>query len=398
MSGAHSTLYPPSGAERWLECTASARLLANIEDTTTRYQAEGIAAHWLFEQHLIARLRNKPWSRSVRETYQHLQHTDHVVLDADMVEPLQECVNYIDHYKPRVYFSETKLSIPHTGSFGTADVIAISDVRAAPGDSDLHVFDLKYGRGVEVDAENNPQLMLYGLGALALVRSLLEIEPAYVWLHIMQPRTGNFCNHAIPVDRLVTWGEQVVRPRVKEIEEDRGVYRPSPAACRWCRIRADCDALQNTLVDVFASATEPAQKETDFATSDNEVLAAALHWVPVLTKWLDIVKDAARKRLAAGEVIPGYKLVAGRRTRTWPKDLSPVYLTMAAHEVAVDDLFPRAILSPNQLQTQKKEVYKLFEPLIEYTDGTPTVVPLEDKRPAWSPDELDVEDLGENDG
>ncbi|MDR6938675.1 hypothetical protein J2S36_000218 [Arcanobacterium hippocoleae] len=220
MATSDHALLSASGAHRWLNCTPSARLESGEPDSSSSAAEQGTAAHALAEWKLRRALHQastfKPESDWIDEEMERL--TD------DYVSFVQEHISLARETcgDPQVLV-EQRLDFSHVvpGGFGTGDVVIIAEPT-------LHIIDLKYGQGVLVDAERNPQLMLYALGALYAFGDLYDIET--VTLTIFQPRRGNVSTWQIPVTELLNWAETQVKPIAELAAQGEGEFRSGS----WC--------------------------------------------------------------------------------------------------------------------------------------------------------------------
>lgn len=202
-----------SSSHRWLHCTPSARLEQKFEDRETEAAKEGTAAHALCEHKLRCALKvpsekpNSPYDCEEMDF-----HTDgyvQFVLET-ITEARQHCADPIINIEQCLDFS---CYVPE--GFGTGDCVIVSD-------QTLHIIDFKYGRGVLVEAENNPQMMLYALGALHVYDSLYDIKE--VAMTVYQPRRENISTWTIPVDELKAWVENTLKPKAALAYEGKGDY------------------------------------------------------------------------------------------------------------------------------------------------------------------------------
>ena len=224
-------LLSASASHRWLNCTPSARLELEFEDQETEAAAEGTAAHALCEHKLRRalklRARRKPISKYDSDEMD--MHTDNYVqfvLEA-LAEARQHCADPVIHIEQRLDFS---CYVPD--GFGTGDCVIV-------GDKTLHIIDFKYGQGVLVEAERNPQMMLYALGALRIFDSLYDIED--VSMTIYQPRRENISTWTISVADLKAWAENELVPKAQLAYEGKGEYLPGPW-CTFCKAAVKCRA------------------------------------------------------------------------------------------------------------------------------------------------------------
>ena len=115
--------------------------------------------------------------------------------------------------------------------FGTGDCVIIAD-------GTLYVMDYKNGKGVFVNCDHNPQMMLYALGAYHAYGYLYSIK--MVSMTIIQPRLENISTFEWQ-EELLDWAETYVRPRAKLAFEGKGEQVPGDW-CRFCRARTSCKA------------------------------------------------------------------------------------------------------------------------------------------------------------
>lgn len=196
-------LLSASGAHRWLACPPSATLEAGLPESSSSAAEQGTAAHELAEWKLRRALHDAPTTKPVSSWHDAEMET----LTDDYVAFVQERLRDVRQAcaDPQVLI-EQRLDFSHVvpGGFGTGDCVIIAEPT-------LQIIDLKYGQGVMVEAEHNPQLMLYALGALHAFGDLYDIETVAVTIY--QPRRSNVSTWTIPVTELETWAEQVVKPR-----------------------------------------------------------------------------------------------------------------------------------------------------------------------------------------
>ena len=216
-----------SSSHRWLNCSPSARLEQEFEDRETEAAAEGTAAHALCEHKLrraLKRQSRKPISKyDCEEMDTHTDNYVQFVLET-IAQAKEHCADPIINIEQRLDFS---CYVPH--GFGTGDCIIIAD-------KTLHIIDFKYGQGVLVEAEQNPQMMLYALGALRIYDTLYDIED--VAMTIYQPRRENISTWTITVSNLLSWAENELVPKAKLAFDGKGEYMPGP----WCTF---CKAAVN---------------------------------------------------------------------------------------------------------------------------------------------------------
>ncbi len=210
-------LLSASSSHRWLGCTPSARLEQEFEDRESAAAAEGTAAHALAEHKLRRALKmrsKKPISQYDCDEMDGYTDDYAAFVLEQYEQAKQTCRDPQILIEQRLDFSRY---VPD--GFGTGDCILVSDKH-------LHIIDFKYGMGVLVEAEGNPQMMLYALGALQLFDSLYDIEE--VSMTIFQPRRENVSTWTISVPQLLDWVEPSLEPKAEMAYRGEGEYTPGP--------------------------------------------------------------------------------------------------------------------------------------------------------------------------
>lgn len=308
----HSVL-SPSGAHRWLYCTPSALLEQEFPDTGSEAAQEGTLAHELAELKLknyvntvdfgktkftraVNKLKKDPlWKDEMQgHTEDYLDYVKNLALSAVSLPTVV--------IEKRVDLSTWIPSLPDTDpASGTADCILI-------GNGCLDVIDFKYGKGVEVSAERNPQLSLYALGAYEAYKFLYRIERVY--LHIVQPRINNFSSWDCSLEELLEFGKYVQKKAALAIKGE-GKFCPGETTCRFCRAKGRCRARADRNVELaFAVGKKP-------PLITNAEMGEYLEKGSDVEKWLNDLKELALKECLAGKDVPGWKAVEGRGTRSW---------------------------------------------------------------------------------
>lgn len=371
MPGAHAYL-SPSKAKQWIACTPSIKLEQNFpEKGTSEAAKEGTLAHSIAEQKLnkwILRKRNKiVCNDKDMDTYTD-DYRDYVIEVYNHVK--KTCKDPVIKIEQHLDLKEWILK-----DGGTADAIII-------GDDTLHIIDLKYGKGVLVEAEDNPQIRLYALGVVKEYQLLYDFTKVH--MHIFQPRAGGVRDEVMSVDDLVAWGDEIVKPASELAMKGEGDYHPSEETCRWCRAKGACKAR--------AEHNEQIRKYgfMDPDLLNNEEIGKVLTGVDELTKWATDVKEFALDAMLKGAQIPGFKVVEGRSIRKVTDEQMLVdNLKNAGYEEAV--LYEKKLLAITKLEklTSKKDFAILSAGCVEKPKGSPTIAPESDKRPEY--------DSGEND-
>ena len=356
-------LITASGAHRWMNCTPSARLEADLPDSTSEAAKEGTIAHALAEKKLNGWLKT-----GKRVAYK--------APDASMGEYTDDYRDYVigivndlanAGLNPQLKVEvQLDLSSWIPEGFGTSDAVIISD-------DVLHVIDFKYGKNVKVDAPENPQMRLYALGALDLYGEIFEFDT--VVTHIVQPRCegGHISMEKISVKDLIRWGE-TIKPLAQAAWEGKGKQKPG-SWCMFCRAKTLCRARAEEMFGAIKDQTPPAMLSLD-------EVAAYLPQLDEAIKWAQSLQGYAFDRAMAGDTVPGYKLVEGRSNRiiTKPEEL--------AKRLKDDGLSDDQIYKPQQMQSLtalekvvgKKKFGVEYGDLVIKPQGKPALVPESDKR------------------
>ena len=379
MPPAKHAVLSASSSHRWLNCSPSARLEQEFEDRETEAAAEGTAAHALCEHKLrrVLKLqsRRKPISRYDSDEMD--MHTDgyvQFVLET-LAEVRKNCADPLINIEQRLDFS---CYVPD--GFGTGDCIII-------GDKIMHIIDFKYGQGVLVEAEHNPQMMLYALGALRLFDSLYDIEE--VAMTIYQPRRENISTWTIPVSELKAWAENELVPKARLAYEGKGEYRPGPW-CTFCKAAVKCRARAEEKLRLaqYEFAKPPLLTDTEI----EDILGK----LDDLTRWAEEIKTYAQDAaLNHGKQWHGYKVVEGRSVRKYSNEDAVVE---AANAAGYHDIFRKTLLPITEMEKLmgKQEFQSILGGLIIKPAGKPTLVPASDKRPAITKANIDFKEIQED--
>lgn len=361
--GKHAIL-SASGAHRWLECTPAARLELEFKDQESTAAAQGTAAHNLCEHKLKKALHirsKRPVSEFNDDEME--EHSDAYV--EYVLEQLEEvkknCKDPLVLIEERLDFS---CYVPE--GFGTADTIII-------GDKNLHIIDMKYGQGILVYAEDNPQMKLYALGALASYESLYDIEE--VTMHIFQPRRENVSAWTISVDELKKWAENDLKVKAKMAFEGKGEYIPGDW-CTFCRAAVKCRARADEKLRLAQS-----EFKLPPLLTDNEI-EKILSKLSDLTRWAnEIVAYATDAAVNHGKEWSGFKVVEGRSNRKY-KDEDKVAEVAKAN--GYKDIYRTSLITLTEMEKLmgKQKFKDILGDFIIKAPGKPTLVPLSDKRQA----------------
>lgn len=368
---ASHALLSASSSHRWLHCTGAPRLEATFPDTTSEYAKEGTLAHELCELKLkkytttMAKgtytraynkiKKNELWANEMDETTDvYLEYIKSIMLSYKVAPVVV--------IEKRVDFSQY---VPE--GFGTADCIILA------GDT-LHIVDYKHGKGVVVDADHNPQMMLYALGAMHDYSLLYKFST--IKMAIIQPRVNNISEFEMPSDELRKWGEEVVAPKAKEAYEMEGHTFEAGAWCGFCRAKAQC----RTRCEHFDAMHVFTNQDPRLISL--EELGTYLEHGQDIESWYKDIKEYALSESLAGAEVPGWKAVEGRGSRVF-QDGDTAIQTLINGGVDESILYERKVLTLAQIEKAigKKEFNELVGDQVVKNPGKPTLVVDTDKRP-----------------
>lgn len=358
-------LLSASGAHRWLACPPSARLEVGLPESSSAAAEQGTVAHALAEWKLRHALHDAPTTRPVSDWIDDEMEAltdDYGAFIQERLRDVREtCADPTVLIEQRLDFSHV---VP--GGFGTGDCVIIAEPI-------LQIIDLKYGQGVLVEAEHNPQLMLYALGALHAFGALYDIDEVAVTIY--QPRRGNISTWHVTVTELETWAAEVVKPTAKLAANGGGEFA-SGEWCRFCKLNPTCRARAEANLALARHEFAPPPELTD------DEIAAVLTQLPQLKAWAaDVEAYALSLAVNQGKTWEGFKLVEGRSTRRYADEQA---VAKTAEAAGVKDVWERKLKTITALEKQlgKKRFAELFGDLVVKPAGKPALVPLSDKRPA----------------
>lgn len=401
-------LLSPSGAKKWLACSASLACEKDIPNTSGKAAVTGTACHTIAEVHLNQYIKGTalPLEREVgayvlEEGKGQIKALispmkGAVLITADMIEQVRKYTDYCKAIIDVATYAKLEMRVNltevlHPGyegveTFGTADLVAVQEL-ANTDEHMLIIGDLKTGRH-RVEAKENKQLMLYALGVYRRLKRRYNIT--VVRLVIFQPYAGGASEWDISVEGLELFAKFAQKRALLALDAYfRGKknlkasdFRPSVDGCQWCRFSEQCAARTKTVNSVLAE-----ELEDDFALElTPEQLVAEYEKLPLLRQHIDKVEKAMAAALHSGKKVPGYKLVEGRPgNRAW-KDADAI-------EVSHGDILKKEVLmSPTEAaKVLSADEMAALEPFITRKQGAPCVATADDKRPEWN--QVSEEDL-----
>ena len=363
--GKHALL-SASSSHRWLNCPPSARLCEKYEDTGSEYAQEGTDAHSLCEYKLKQALGMDAADPTENLSFynEELEQcaSDYAAYVLELVEDAKKsCKDPVVLIEQRLDFSRFVKD-----GFGTGDCVIIAD-------GTLDIVDYKHGKGVEVSAVENPQMMLYALGALELFDGIYDIDT--VRMTIFQPRRENVSTWVISVAELRNWAEKTLKPKAELAFKGEGEYCPG-SWCQFCKAAVKCRARADAKLKLakYEFAQPP-------LLSDAEI-GDILGKLDDLTKWAnELMAYAQDAAVNHGKQWPGYKLVESRTNRKYTDEDAVV---TAARAAGYTDIFKKSLIPITEMEKLmgKKTFAEVLGGLVIKPIGKPTLVPASDRRPA----------------
>lgn len=407
---AHSQ-FSPSSAHRWMRCAASITLEEGLPDSSSSFADEGTAAHELASMALTAGADASAYLGRII-----VVNGTKFEVDFDMADNVQK---YLDAVRAAVTSlqeqgAEVELRVEQRvdisavvgqpNNFGTADAQIIATW--PDGSVSIETHDLKYGRGVQVDAEENEQMLIYSAGLMEEVSLFGDVKDVKQAIH--QPRTGNFsewvCGPAY-VEEFAAKARDAAQVALIAMEykhnwvntTSKSYYNPGTKQCMWCKAKATCPALAKQVLETVADefvdiydqlAPQLEGAEVKVLTLSNDKLAEKMALADLIEDWLSAVRAKVESELFAGHEVPGFKLVQGRKGhRSW-KDAAAAEAALKSMRLKEKDMYEFKLISPTTAERLHKagvlgaKQWTKVQELYGQPDGKPSVAPASDKRPA----------------
>ena len=355
-----------SASHRWLSCPPSAKLCADVNDEASPYAKQGTDAHELCEYKVLHAL-----GEDVKDPTENLDY-----FDTEMEESTDEYCNYVleQYEKAKQLCKDPKVLVEQRldfskwvpDGFGTGDCLIIAD-------KVLQIIDFKYGLGILVEAENNPQMMCYALGALQLFDGIYDINS--VSMIIYQPRRENISTYEISKEKLLDWAENILAPTAALAAKGEGEFKAG-GHCQFCKVKATCRKRAEYNLSLARYDFEMP------ATLEDDEIEVILSKVDELIAWGSDVKEYALQAAVNGKAWKDWKVVEGRSVRKYrDEDLIANTVIRAGF-----DPYEKKVLGITAMTKLlgKTKFEKLLGDFIVKPQGKPTLVPMSDKRPAMN--------------
>ena len=384
MEGNHKNrnhaLLSASGASRWMNCNPSARLEDMFPDESSEYAEEGTLAHEISELKLTKYLKTmslRTFNSKMKKLKSHKLYKPEMENYTDVyVDNIKELLMSFD--KPGTAEIEKKVDFSEyvPEGFGTCDFVTVDN-------GTLYIRDLKYGRGVPVSAQDNPQLMLYSLGAYLEFSLFKDIEN--INMGIIQPRLDIVSIFEISADELMKWAENEVKPNAEKAFKGEGDFKVGQ--CTFCRAKALCRARAEANMSL---ETEMKLKGNILS---NEEMGEILNRARDIVKWVKDIENYCQQAILRGEYVPGWKVVEGRSVRAF-SDTEKAMEVLKEKGVAEELMYERKVLTLTQLEgvVGKKDFNEYVGDFIIKPKGKPTLVPESDKRAPYVNDVINASD------
>lgn len=367
-----------SSSHRWLSCPPSARLCAETPDQTSPYAKEGTDAHTLCEYKVLTALGRKVpdpvpdlnyYSEEMEDCAS--EYGSYVIEQLELIK--QNCPDPQIMVEQRLDFSRW---VPD--GFGTGDCVIVAD-------DILHVIDYKHGLGILVEADHNPQMMCYALGALELFDGIYDINT--IRMTIFQPRRDNVSTFECTKAELLDWADSILAPAASLAFDGQGEFAAGDH-CQFCKVKATCRKRAEHNLELA---------RYDFAkpeTLDKLEISAILEKADNLTAWANDIKEYALQQALSGVTYDGFKVVEGRSNRKYSDEAA---VAAAVTKAGYDPYEPKLLtITAMTSLLGKKKFEEILGSLVIKPQGKPTLVPDSDKRPAMNTAKDDFKEENES--
>ena len=382
-AGRAHALLSASGASRWMSCTASVKINEQYGHDSSEesiFAKEGTLAHEISELKLIKAagllkpIDEDPHTDALADARSHELYAKEMEEHTDVyVDTILEQMSELGSKAKLLIEERVDFSKYAPEGFGTGDALILSP-------SVLVIGDLKYGRGVQVDADDNSQLKLYALGALSMYhKEYPKIKT--IRLIIIQPRLNHIDKYELSVEALLEWGENVVKVKAAEALSDKGIFKAG-THCRWCTHAPRCEALRDFSIEAAKAdfALDPEDVKSAGLTDDEMV--TLYKDMPIVEMWMKKVEEYMHKEALKGKHWKGIKLVEGRAQRAW-QDQDAVVQTLRDNLYTDSEILTSKVQGITAIETLlgKKQFKEVLGKLVYRPQGKASLVLASDKRP-----------------
>lgn len=381
-------LLSPSSASRWLACTPSARLEEKFPESTSPFAEEGTLAHEVGEtllRYYKKDLKKREYDKRIgglsENKYYNHELQGHADSYAAFVWEKFTAAKKSD--KAAVLRVEEKIDVTAyvPEGFGTGDAVIIAN-------GTMEIIDLKYGKGVEVSAVGNKQMMLYALGAYDLFSFMYDINT--VRMTIFQPRLDNISEYELAVSELLDWAENELKPKAKMAFNGEGDFCAG-SHCKFCKAKAQCRTLAEYNLELA---------KYDFLDAElmgNTEIANVLTRALPFKSWIASIEEYALGEAIKGERIPGFKLVEGRSVRKY-SDEAKIVSALVENGFTEDIIYDKKLKGITALEkiVTKPKFNAICGGFIIKPEGKPTLVVDTDPRPVFDSAVNDFKDINTN--
>lgn len=409
-NGAHS-IFSASGSPMWARCSGS--LIPNLLalDTSGYEAAEGTVAHNAAEVWLKRDVKPKHLLNTVQTVYSHDKKFE-IPIDDAMLDEVQRYVDWCwsldgDKYVERkVYFTDLT---PIQSQGGTMDHGAFRWLHGT-------VTDLKYGKGIQVDAKDNYQLMLYAYGAFVEWDFLYNFQT--ITMRIAQPRMGHFDEHTVTRAELLEFAEWI-KGRAHAAWQLDAPRTPGVKQCSFCKVKATCgahiafqDALMHGDLEGLGSPItgstiagvkdnidwmKPFREHRPLAELTTEQMSVLFQYKGFVESWWKSLGAELLRRVGTGDNAPLQKMVEGKTRRVYQSQSEAKRYLIEELGIPAEEVIIESVLSPSQVEKllpkhgfERKDVASLLAPVIFKPRGKPTLAAISDRRPPLDSGDDDV--------
>lgn len=361
---AHSD-FSPSQLHRIINCPSSVQLYRDLvvysnATLTSSYAEEGTLLHSYMEKALHA------------TDLSFIPDAEHRAIIKSAQEYVWSQIPDKAYEDPGQMFMEKQVTVPGVPQvFGTADLII-----HLKEENELHLFDYKFGAGVWVDPEDNPQFMAYMLGAIDLVHA---DTTGHFFIHVVQPRMDNMRYTIISYNKLIQWRDEVLIPAIAKANSDKDYFGPSESTCRWCAVKARCPACFKAAQEAASEIFKLHGLCKEAASVSMEEVKAFFENEAIIMGQIKAIKSYFMAELTSGRKVPGYKLAYSRGTRKWKDEAMAADYITAQYDIDPEDIFETELKSPAQIEKIVKGLKKdkEFANLVHTPQGAPKLVPVD---------------------